>query len=194
MIQSAKATCLVSFVLLCASTAANTGFAHPFHISIAELEFNSKTGRIEVSLKMHASDLERALQTQLRRRVNVEKEKLDAEISKYLSEHFRIIKVLEKDASEDAEIKSLSSIKMAGTEMETSWIWLFFEMEVDKEARQSKMQLENTVLLDLIDKQINMVSVRYSKKRKSLKMTAKSPRADFSGEWLGKNAPVKSAD
>ena len=33
---------------------------HPFHISVAEMEYNPKSKRFEVSLKMHASDLESA--------------------------------------------------------------------------------------------------------------------------------------
>src|SRR5687767_2105837 len=46
-----------AFACLCTSSLT----AHPFHTTTAEMEFNAKTGRLEVSLRVLASDLEEAL-------------------------------------------------------------------------------------------------------------------------------------
>ena len=53
-IYSVFAICALCTLSMCVS-------AHPFHTCHAEMEFNSKTGRYEVSLRVLASDLEEAL-------------------------------------------------------------------------------------------------------------------------------------
>ena len=53
-IYSVFASCALCTLSMCVS-------AHPFHTSHAEMEFNSKTGRYEVSLRVLGSDLEESL-------------------------------------------------------------------------------------------------------------------------------------
>ena len=72
-------------VMFAWNTVAN---AHPFHISLAEIEFNPKSGRIEVSLKIQALDIEQAIATSTKHKFNLEKDSRADELLKaYVEEH-----------------------------------------------------------------------------------------------------------
>lgn len=211
--------------------------AHPFHISTAEMEFNSKTGKFEVALKLHANDLERALSLQAGRRINLDlwtedsssedrgSEGKDSEdkdarelrlkqlttaTEAYLTKHFFLTKPgsAQSDSDQQSEKKSsepdaktnasqpLTRAKLVGHEFESSWLWLYFELEaasVEGEAVKSLeklaespslLLLQNSIFLDMIDKQINTVSIRFAPKRATLKMTVKEPRHPFEAAWF----------
>ncbi len=175
--------------------------AHPFHISIAEMEWNPETQRLEVSLKMHAADLERALAGIAGRQVNVEKHAISEWVESYLDQHFYVVDrtAVQKDSGGQKKViaKVHSKSKMIGHEMEASWIWLYFEMQlVTPKGKQAetpalpKLAIVNRVLLDLIDKQINTVSVRSQGERKALRMTRAESWHPYPFEQLVNELPA----
>lgn len=185
------------------------GFAHPFHTSTAEMEWNSKTQRFEVSVKIHAVDIERALSRKSGRRISLEgKAEVTKLVREYLSQHFFIAeqqtlqdskldrekpqaseKHGENDGKEAGEqVEPLrSKLKFVGRELETSWLWLYFELEPP----QSDMSwvLANTLLFDVTDGQINTITVRRGDKRFSMKTTVKKPVVEFSRAYKINSAP-----
>jgi hypothetical protein len=72
---------------------ARAAVPHPFHISMAEMEYNAKERRLEVALKLHSIDLENALSRQAGRRINVEKDDIKELVEKYLNQHFQVFAV-----------------------------------------------------------------------------------------------------
>jgi hypothetical protein len=162
--------------------------AHPFHISVAEMEYNPQTKKIEVSLKLHAVDFERALSQLAGRTVNVDKQPIKELASAYLSERFYLVEpsVASRDASVDA-VKDLtgnkrSQLHFVGHELQTTWLWLYFELQPPETVQD--LWLVNTVLFETTAGQINTVTVRHHGKRVALKMTEKEPRATFDEQWL----------
>lgn len=109
---------------------------HPFHISVAEAEWNPETDRLEVSLKLHAVDLERALTRQGKRKVNLETDQEAEQLcTSYLEQHFFL--TLRENVPDDpsAEIESIakenrSRIKLIGREFDKTWLLLYFEMKL----------------------------------------------------------------
>lgn len=71
-----------------ASTSARAVAAHPFHVTIAEVNFNAETERLEVALRVYnPGDLEEVLGQRLGERVDLERtEEVDSAILDYLKE------------------------------------------------------------------------------------------------------------
>ena len=59
--------------------------AHPFHVSFAEVDWNSETGRLEVALKIDPDDLEQAVRRHFGKRVDIDKKESTDSIAEYLS-------------------------------------------------------------------------------------------------------------
>lgn len=157
---------------------------HPFHISTAEFEFNRKTGVCEVSLKLHSMDLEKALATEFGKRMNLEKDAAEEQITKYLNKHFVIFAEdsASREESEKTPAEHRSSVKFVGKEFKKSWLWLYFELKPP--VQQASLKMQNTLLLETTSDQINTVSVRHEGKRTGLRFDRKRPRLDFSKAWL----------
>ena len=189
----ATAAALGLLVLACPSVC----LGHPFHISLAEVEYNAASQRLEVSLKLHASDLERALQRARGRKVDIEAEDIGKEVEAYLDGHFYLVTSdalarREEDSSLEAGEDPIarSKSRWVGKELQATWIWLYFELELpagaDSQEAFGDYALVNTVLLDLIEDQINTVTVRSGVRRHALKMTRKSPWQRFPASWIEK--------
>ncbi|MEM8732813.1 MAG: DUF6702 family protein [Planctomycetota bacterium] len=231
---------VVFVVLVFGRAEAALAWTHPFHISLAEMEFNADTKRFEVSLKMHAADLENAIAQRTGKRIDVEEDGGEEQIIAYLNEHFFLFAFepdespesggpnkegnagRDSDAVERAEVaartttlkkalgelakeereksKAFSKLHFVGKEMETTWVWVYFEMELPKRDTASdgdsvaplvKLQsqqwgIQNSILLDMIRGQINTVSLRAANKRVSLKFNAQTYLADFDSDWFAK--------
>lgn len=228
--------------------------AHPFHISLAEMEWNPQAKHFEVSLKVHGLDIENALSRMTKRRVRLEVvEEADKLLAEYLTTHL-YLHHLSADAASAARDGSLavdaqkglaeatgqaaetqayvlprealernedwatrrSTLKVVGREQEKSWLWIYVELKppstllkshagsgkveqaaeiADNSDSESKTEsalatwpsdltLVNRVLLDMIEGQINTVTIRHGRQRDSLKMDVKHPAWPFAREWI----------
>ena len=134
--------------------------AHPNHVSLAEANWNAKTGQLEVALKLHPNDLERALRARFRRRVVLEKAAdIDRLIQKYLAEVFV---VTEKDGK-------LATIKWVGKEISVKAAWLYFELPLA--TGPDGATFSNRMFFELLTDQVNTINVRAGTQRKSLSLT-----------------------
>ena len=186
-------------VLLCFTSAdVRTHAAHPFHISTAEMEFNAERGVIEVGLRVHSIDMERALSNMTGRRVTIESQAFDEHVVGYLKNRFLFSHnpaELEKRASVADKTAASGSLdgkatKLVGKELEGSWLWVFFEMKAPPFGKakdghaNAEWGLLNRVLIDLNDGQINTVTVRFGGKRKAMKMDAKNQWRPVEARWF----------
>ena len=167
--------------------------AHPFHISVAEMEYNVVTKRIEVSLKLHADDLESELERLNNVEVDLESAQLTDLATAYLDRHFFLLPLASVPAgAAEPKHESLtpgarSKVHFVGSELEKTWIWLYFELELEDLLSAEKGQdlaFVNSVLLGLVADQINTVSIRTGQSRHALKMTRKSPWHAYPSDWL----------
>ncbi|MEO8268632.1 MAG: DUF6702 family protein [Aureliella sp.] len=188
--------------------------AHPFHISSAEVEFNPKTDRLQVSLKLQAIDFEQALSKMIGERSKLDQDNAEELIVVYLARHFyltpspatadqaentaeRPAKIAQSEASgedpstpdtsSESAFQSSSRVHWVGRELKGAWLWLYFELELPPardKMARDDLQLVNTVLCECNAGQINTVSIRHAGQRATLKMTSQQPSEKFLPLWM----------
>lgn len=188
--------------------------AHPFHISSAEVEFDPKTERLQVSLKVQAIDFEQALSQMVGRRSKLEQANAEELIVAYLARHFYLtpsptamdqaeptFKETAKYAQQEAYTEgpftpnspsqnsppSSSSVHWVGRELKGAWLWLYFELELPRARDRlacENLRLVNSVLCECNAGQINTVSVRHAGQRATLKTTSQQPSEKFLSLWM----------
>lgn len=169
----------IHFVLTSATALA----MHPFHTSVAELDWNSQTARWEISLRIHAGDLELALQREFGDKLPIESPACESRIQSYLASRFLLTSQAHaeklaidphfkpapvdgpfppadraKSATEDC-----GTIHWVGSELEGNWLWIYFEMTPPE--TQQPLGLVSQLLMEVNQDQINILSLRKDGKR-----------------------------
>ena len=124
--------------------------AHKFYTSLAQVEYNAGEKTVEVTLRVFADDLERALTRRAGREVSLERTQ-DAGrlVLAYLRDTFEI-------RGRGGETKAL---KWVGMELRAGVAWLYVEAEMPEGLAGAR--LRDHVLFELFRGQVNTVSVRY---------------------------------
>lgn len=173
-----KKTVLMNFGRLCLLTSwllSGSVFAHPFHTTTAEMEFNSATKRFEVALKIPAGDFEHMVQLGM----SVEKN-LDATAS---APQFPCKLGPDEIATNVARyIDKRFSVTVAGKPCRFEWVgaeddqqskWIYFELILPSEQTfDGELTLTNKVLCDRNNDQFNTVVFLSKAGRVSLKTQA----------------------
>ncbi len=92
--------------------------SHPNHTSLAEIEFNTKTGRFEVSLCVWPEDLEKALEKMVEETLKLNEDNVKEHVPKYLRNNFKLV----------GADSSAWTIRWVGAEIDVKKTWLYFEM------------------------------------------------------------------
>lgn len=142
----------------------STAFAHPFHLCSGEMEFNPKTKRWEVAMKMHPSDIETVIRKKSGKKIDVAAKEGSPELTDYLSKHFQLTS--DEPAKGDAQQK----LEFIGAEIDRGWLWVYFELPTPE--GKGAVSLTHSVLLDEVEKQSNTILVRNKGKRASLHFTS----------------------
>ncbi len=152
---------LASVLLTCAAPDAGAmrKAAHPFYISVCQVDHNPDTAALEVSFRIFTDDLEQALETmgtgRLRLGTEREAEKADLYISRYLARHVEI------------EINGRRvSAAFLGKEMDSDATWCYVEVENIPDLKT--MTMTNTLLLESFEDQVNLVHVNANGQKRSL--------------------------
>jgi hypothetical protein len=142
---------LLAFVLL--------WWVHDFHTSLTEVNYNAKSGSLEVSIRVFSDDLELCLSKQNGGKlVTLEDDanKVESLIEQYFRKNFALI-------STNKEVKL---VKYYGKEKEADATWLFFEI-FDCQQIQN-YSLYNAIFQDMFTDQTNLVNVVYPSQKKTL--------------------------
>ena len=133
--------------------------AHPFYISVCQVDHNPDTGALEMSFRIFMDDLELALETMGTERLHLgterEAEKADIYIGRYLARHVVI------------EINGRRvSAAFLGKEVDPDAIWCY--VEVENIPVLESMTMTNSLLLETFEDQVNLVHVNANGQKKSL--------------------------
>lgn len=133
--------------------------AHPFYISVCQIDHNPDSGALEMSFRIFMDDLELALESmgteRLRLGTERESEKADLYIGRYLARHVVI------------EINGRRvSVAYLGKEVDPDAVWCYVEIENTQVLKQ--MTMTNTLLLETYEDQVNLVHVTANGQKKSL--------------------------
>ena len=158
----------LSSAFLCLSTPILA--MHPYHVSFAEVEWNSKTGNFEVALCVWPGDLEKAISAMKGRSVDLDHEDeddLDKSCCGYVANRFRIV----------GEGGKPAPIRWVGAQIGLKQAWLYFEVAGDK--RPGSWTIENRVFFELNDGQLNQIQIKMRDERKRVSSTVESKPLKF---------------
>lgn len=136
--------------------------AHKYYLSLTQIEYNSTSKSIEVILNVFIDDIETALNDIHKKSFELttknEIANVDAYFYKYVQNHLKL-KIDGKDVH----------YNFIGKEYDGDVV--FFYLEITAIQNVSKIEIENTILLDHFPKQQNLVKSKVNKKHKSTLLT-----------------------
>ncbi len=144
------------------------GVAHPFHISVCEINYNSESEALEITHKLFSDDF----QAELVALHGQNYEGLDwgrnqQEIVKYFEVNFKIW--INQEPARPIFL---------GLEVENDAVWCFLEIAKINQLRS--VRIRNTVLTGLFDDQENIIHFTYRSMIKSLKLDRFVPEGEIS--------------
>lgn len=130
---------------------------HPFHVTVAEMEYNPRSKCLEIALRVWPEDLEKALSMQSGKKIDLDThQKIDTLIFDYLKKKIQI----------QAPDRKNCKLTWVGKELEIKQAWLYFEVETGKEPVD--FFYSNRMFLELQDDQINLFNLNFGKRRASI--------------------------
>lgn len=143
--------------------------AHPFHITVVELEYNPETRRAEIALQVDPRDLEHALTLDFGRRVSVDRDRdVDRLILGYLTEHFRLRRWRNHDPP-----APLARLTFVGKEVELRSVWIYFEAHLDGDLHDHELAID--LFRELNPDQIHTVRLRQGVHQQGFTLNAEDP-------------------
>jgi len=140
---------------------------HKFHVSVTQIEYNSKEQSAEISLRVFADDLENALSQHAKRPVKIDpatanKDKqLGETILAYLRDRFQL----------KTRAGRLVKLSWVGMENHADMIWLYVEGKLSEGMEGA--QLRNKVFQELFEDQVNIVNSKIDGKQVGLMFKVK---------------------
>ena len=131
---------------------------HPNHVSLAEIEFNSKTRSLEVSLCVFPEDLEQVIGKLHSKNSDIQDDfclnesNVNKFATRWLSEEFSFYIIQDG-------VKKKLPVRWVGCELDVKKSWLYFEVKTN--GKSPKFELENKLFLGLNDDQTNHVKFKY---------------------------------
>lgn len=151
------------------ATPAAVAAAHPFHVTIAEADYNEDSGKLEVALRVYnPGDLEEALGRRSGERVDLERtENVDDLIVAYLEDAL----IVERPDGESTDIE------WVGKEVTVKTTWLYFEIPLP--GGPEGATFTNTLLFEVEPDQANTIVFDRGDERASLRFTRDEPTQTF---------------
>ncbi|MGI9470588.1 MAG: DUF6702 family protein [Rubripirellula sp.] len=148
---------------------------HPVHETVAEVEWNATTGRLEVALRLDVLD-----EQWLRQRLSGDKPTQRWALE-YLQKKFRIRE------RPDAGREDVSSYHWVGREQKGAHVWWFFEIEPDD--KQPAQWIEQQMLFEREPNYTHRVLILGLPTKRSLNLTARRPKTPLTSR---ESSPVES--
>lgn len=149
---------VVVAVVFSLTLASSAGASHPYHVSVAELNWNSRSNAFEVAMCVWPADLEKAVSRQQGTPVDLDlQDNVDPLIEQYVQSRFSIC-----HASDPKPVAG--KFRWVGHQRDLKQAWLFFEISIPSDgeaARSDKTSqgwvVENRIFFELNDDQMNHV-------------------------------------
>lgn len=139
-----------------------SGITHPLYISMTEVEYNSNTQNLEISVRIFTDDFESVLRKDALSKIDLshptDKKSINEQVKNYILHHLSII----------ADGKALG-MQYVGYEINEESTWVYFETPIEKGPNMLSMQ--NKILYDFSTTQINLVHVKIGKNELTEKLS-----------------------
>jgi len=134
---------------------------HPFYVSYTDVEYNSKSQSIEISVRIFSDDLEKALNSECKCKIDV----LNPSYKKLTEQWVNVY--LQKNLIIKGENKNLI-LKFIGLEHKEGSTWSYFEILNIPSIK--KVEVVNKILFALHDEQTNMMHFKINGISKTIKL------------------------
>lgn len=145
--------------------------AHPFFVSVVEIEHNAKEKTLEISCKIFTDDFEKTLRMAYHKPVDLvnptNKPAMDNLVSDYVQKHLKI--------SLDGKTVAL---KFIGYELIEEGIYSYYQ--VDNLVSVKNIAVTDNVLYEYKKEQVNLLHVTVNGNRKSTRLINPDDKASFS--------------
>ncbi len=144
--------------------------AHPFFVSVTELNHNEKDKTVEISCKMFAEDFENTFRTQYKINIDITHPKDTKLIEKYVYEY------LQKHLQLKINGKAVT-FQFIGYEKEEEALWGY--LQVNNIPAVKKIELTNNILYESYNTQISIMHASVGGSRKSTRLVYPDTQAIF---------------
>jgi len=143
---------------------------HPNHVSVTDIVLNSKSGTMEVTIRLFAEDIENIVRKYKDPEFNLDENTKNGMAKEfmvgYLADHFKL-------SIENIAIE----LKFLGMELKDEMVFCYME---SKQVEIPKiLKIENTLLFDLQEEQVNFNHFKVEDEIKSVKTTIETPSAEI---------------
>lgn len=151
-------------------TLAVMSLAHPYFISVTDINHNASTKELEISIRIFTDDLENTLKMYTKDKVDLinplDKSKMDKLVNDYISRNVKI-KVNGKDVV----------MEFAGYEISDASTWSYFEIKNITSVKD--ISVTNSLLHDYKKEQINILDIKANNKEENTKLDYPNTEASF---------------
>ena len=132
--------------------------AHPYHVSIAEVKYNTKTQNLEIALKLISDDLEKTLSELAGKPVVINQTpEVKKQLEAYLKNNFRL----------EFTLNQIAPQRFIGLEQQDDAHWFYLDIPV-KASQLSTAKLRNQVLVETFPDQNNLTNLEINGKKRTL--------------------------
>ncbi len=160
------------FLLLGIATALGTA-AHPYYISLCQVNFNQETESLEIQLKIFADDLALGLEKQGHSELYLGEEREDPKTNDFIFDYLQ--KVMQFTVNGQA-----MKYNFIGRELEDGAVWSY--LEIPGVSDLETIAVTSTLLTEVIDTQANLVQVQKGKEIKNLLLGKRKTKGSLSFE------------
>lgn len=143
--------------------------AHPFFMSVIDINHNPKDATLEISVRIFSDDLEKTLQQYSKQKINIlsrnDKAIVEKSLLAYMTEHLKLT-VNGKPVF----------FSLVGYEQQMESTWCYFEIE--KQPVVNQVAIDCSMLYDYETNQINIIHVKSKGVQKTYKLDY--PKRDIS--------------
>ncbi|PQB05909.1 DUF6702 family protein [Aureitalea marina] len=159
-------TIFLAFLILIAPVLISSR-AHKFYVSITKVELSEEAKSVQIITKIFIDDIEATLQKRYDPNVSLDtKKETEAHVKlleKYVLQKFKV------------EIDGVAyQLEYLGREYENDVVKCY--LEVPGITDLNKIEIENSVLMDMFEEQQNIIHVKKGKTRKSLVLDKEHPK------------------
>jgi hypothetical protein len=142
-------------------TVAFISLLHPFYVSVIDINHNTKSSSLEMSIRVFTPDLEQTLQKYSSTKVDIANPKdmaiLDKQINTYITQKIQL------------KVNGLpATLSYIGHEIQNESVWVF--VEIPKVSQLKKLDINCNLLYDYKDLQSNIFHLKSNGNEKSYKL------------------------
>jgi hypothetical protein len=145
--------------------------AHPFYVSICEMDYKSETKTLEISLRIFTDDLEQTIKDWSNKKPYLGETNEIASADSLIKTY--IFQILSIDVNEKE-----AKFEFLGKDVEQELIWIYLEAKNILDF--NKITISNRLLFQSYPNQTNLIHVNHRQKTKSLLLTKNNPSDELS--------------